>query len=269
MGNANQLEFGGRLDMNLNSVTFINTAGTLDLESFGSINLNNVSLTASDSSGNGNGFVTVNNDSENATTSGNISLFNTTLTGDGVDLSSSRHAYAGLSTSPSMKPGFLARTTWIYLGFTGLTVGVNVTAQGVNSGGISLTTSTGTLTVNNGAQLAASFINLNSGADLLVDTIAPLSANSVTVSAVTTGTIQNTDLSGVGQLNVSAQTIVLNNVALPNSGTAFFTVANGVLAPVQTLEAGVISGDLNFIRNVTYLGAPANTPGTGFRVGAP
>ncbi len=94
----------------------------------------------------------------------------------------------------------------------------------------------------------------------------------MTVSAVnqssSTATIQNADLSGVGQLNVNGHTIVMSDVALPNSGNSHFFTDNGVLAANPNTRAQVILGDLNLLpKRVTYQGQLANTPGTGFTVG--
>ncbi len=203
-GNAPSIEFGGRNSLNFNSVSFVNTGGEISLDTFNDITLNGVSINSSAGTGaNSGSFVSISTDNS-AVAIGSISLNNTTITGDGVDISSAGNLTLTAST-PSAGQVSGANSVDLF-GATGLTVGVNVASQGQTSGGIFLGTSTGTLTVNNGAQLAASAITMNSGADVLVDSIAPPSANSLNISAATTGTIQNTDLSGVQNASISGHT---------------------------------------------------------------
>ncbi len=159
---------------------------------------------------------------------------------------------------------------------TGMNISGSITATSDGGNGpITLMNNTGLMNVNNGAnanaQFTASVITFNSPDGILIDTPGQITAGTMTVSAVnqssSTATIQNADLSGVGQLNVNGHTIVMSDVALPNSGNSHFLTDNGVLAANPNTRAQIILGDLNFYQNVTYQGALANTPGTGFTVG--
>ncbi len=99
-----------------------------------------------------------------------------------------------------------------------MNVGVNLSADPQN-GSIFMYNGSGLMTVNNGAQLTAANLFLQSGDGILVDSIAPLKAAQMVITAGNgpgdAATVQNTDLSNLGALNVNAQTIVLQNVALP------------------------------------------------------
>ncbi len=261
-GNSTFLEFGSRNALNLTSVSIMNTGGDISLDSFSTLTLNNCSLTAS--SVNGNTDISIGNGGT-LSSSSQVTLNNTLLTASSIDVFSG--AMLTISgTTPAA--GQINGTSGIFLDSTsGATVGVNLLSDPQN-GNISMNNSSGLLTVNNGAQLTASSINLDSGDDILVDSIAPPAANSINLTAGGTATMQNTDMSNVGALNVNAHTVVLMNFALPNNGSATFTVANGVLAPNPNTSAGIVPGDLNFIKNVTYQGALANN-GQGYRVFAP
>jgi hypothetical protein len=159
---------------------------------------------------------------------------------------------------------------------TGMNISGSITATSDGGNGpITLVNNTGLMNVNNGgnanARFTASVISFNSPDGILINTPGQVSAGTMTVSAVnqssSTATIQNADLSGVGQLNVNGHTIVMSDVALPNSGNSHFFTDNGVLAANPNTRAQIILGDLNFFQNVTYQGQLANTPGTGFTVG--
>jgi fibronectin-binding autotransporter adhesin len=261
-GNSTELELGGRAALNFNSVNINNTGGDTFVESFGTITLNNGSVSASDSA----------NDAEvnignlgTGTATGNVSLNNTLVSGDEVDIFSGGSVKVTGSTPAS---GQITAPAGIFIsGITGATVGVNLSTS-PTSGTIVIDNATsGTLTINNGAKLTAQSITLSAASGLFVDSIAPVVANTVEVTAGTssTATIQNTDLSGVSSLNVSARTIVLSDVALPNSGDTTFTVANHVLAANPNTSQAVVEGDLNFIRNVTFHGVLDNN-GAGYTV---
>ncbi len=177
-----------------------------------------------------------------------------------------------LAANTISSAGTISGTTSVYLhSAAGMTIAGTI-ATG-SSGSIGLQNDAGQLTVNSGAQLNAPTVTLQSGNGILVDSIAPVTANTMNIlgglNATDFTTVQNTDLSNLGALNVIAQTIVMANVALPNSGNTVLISQNGLFAPNPNTDAAVVPGDVNFLHNVTYHGALANTPGIGFTIGHP
>jgi hypothetical protein len=139
---------------------------------------------------------------------------------------------------------------------------------------INLVNTTGQLVVNNAgnpnAIFSAKFITLNSPDGILLDTPGQGNIGTLTLTAgnqiTSQVSVKNDDLSGTGQLNISARTIVLSDVALPDSGNTTFAVGDGKLAANPNTQQQIVNGELNFFKNVTYQGELANTPGVGFTV---
>ncbi|HEX3797356.1 MAG TPA: FecR domain-containing protein [Verrucomicrobiae bacterium] len=139
----------------------------------------------------------------------------------------------------------------------GANIGGTITAN-AQSGSISVANSSGQLTINNGAKFTASVITFNSPDGILIDTPGQIAAGTLNISSGTQlsamAQVQNADLSGVGSLNVNARTIVLTDVALPNSGNTSFGVANGVTAQGANTMKQIILGDVNLVKGVTFQG---------------
>jgi len=252
--NSTLLELGSRLALSLDSVNINNTGGQGALVSFSSITLNNSTL--SSSVPNGTTDFDISNQNKSST-GGDVSLNNTTVNSDAIFIDSPGNLSL-TGTTPAA--GQITATSDILAeGDTGLTVGVNL-VTGTASGAISLASTGGNVTVNNGAQLTASQIALTApSGDVLVDTLAPVQASSMTVtagsSAGNTATIQNTSLANLSTLAVTAYTVVLNNVNM--AGQVSLNSFNGALAPNPNTSAAIVSGDVNFIKQVNYNGSPA------------
>ncbi len=129
------------------------------------------------------------------------------------------------------------------------------------SGQVTLSSSQGSVTVLN-TDIQTHFLTLNSGDRILLDaTGKTLSATGAGATANLTAanlvTVNNTDLAAFGAVNLAAHTINLKNVAFGSGSSVNLQSFYGVLAPNPNTGAGSVSGDVNFISNVTYGGNPA------------
>jgi hypothetical protein len=155
-----------------------------------------------------------------------------------------------------------------------MTVGVNVTAGSGGSGSIDLENSGGLATVNNGATFSTQFLTVNSPGGILFDTTTVIvgmggHANFTTANvAGDVATVQNTSFLGMGNVNISAHTIVLNNVNFTAGSQISLLCNSGLLAPNGNTGQAMVAGDVNFINNVNYAGNNAlNVVGTSITIG--
>jgi hypothetical protein len=84
--------------------------------------------------------------------------------------------------------------------------------------------------------ITTSYLSMNAGVALNVDTVNINSATGV---------------------NMSARTINLSNINFPGGSQVYLNSQNGVLAPMPNTNAASVVGDVNFIKNVNYNHTPA------------
>ena len=129
------------------------------------------------------------------------------------------------------------------------------------AGHVMLSSQSGSVNVMN-TDIQAHFLTLNSGDSILLD------ASGKTLTATGTGataslaaknviSANNLDFADYGVVNMAAHTINLINVAFGGGSSVTLQSFNGVLAPNPNTGAFSVPGDVNFIRNVTYGGNPA------------
>lgn len=142
-----------------------------------------------------------------------------------------------------------------------------------DSGTVSLSSSFGSINVT-GTAISAHYLTLNSGDGILLD------AGGQTVAASGSGatasftapnliTVNNTDLSSYGVVNIAANTIALSDVAF--AGTVNLKSSLGIWN-----NGAIVAGDVNDLGGVTYDGKTVNAPsgssgllpGTGITVGS-
>jgi hypothetical protein len=255
------------------------TAGTVSLDSAGSILTDggsaitaNSSATLTAASG-----LSIGGNITASPTGGTVTL--TTAAGpvavnDGVQLAANNISVTSPGTLQTGSSTVIAGQSSVQLNSaTGMTVSGSITAN-PTSGQITLANTAGLLTVNNGAnanaQFTAGFITMNSPDGILINTPGQVTAGTMTLTAGSKITQQvevaNADLSGVSALNITARTVVLFDVALPNSGNTVLGCLNGIFAANPNTDQAVVDGDVNFIQNVTFHNALANTVGVGFTV---
>jgi hypothetical protein len=143
---------------------------------------------------------------------------------------------------------------------TGLTVsGASLNAN-TTSGTVSLNSTTGQTTINNGSSVQAFYINVNSSDGILLDgTGGALSGNRLDLSSGNAdGTdkinVQNADLTAFATVNMAAHTINLMDVAFGGASMVNLHSFFGLLADNPNTGAGSIPGFVNFINGVTYGG---------------
>lgn len=129
------------------------------------------------------------------------------------------------------------------------------------SGAVTLSSSAGSVTVLN-TDIQTHYLTLNSGDRILLDAAGKtLSASGAGSSANFTApnlvSVNNANLSSFGAVNMAARTINLVNVAFGEGSSVNLQSLYGVLAPNPNTGAVSVPGDVNFIRNVTYAGSPA------------
>jgi hypothetical protein len=249
-GNSTDLEFDSRGSLNISSASLQNTGGNLLFFSYGSLTLNNSTLTATMTGGSS--TVVLGNNSGGT---GSVTLDNTTVSGNAIVINSPTTLTLSGETAAS---GQLTSTGISLAAGTGMTVGVNLSTPS-GAGAIVLNNTAGTLTVNNGAQLTSGDIEMTSGNGITIDSVAPIIANTMTLTGgnhpTDVATVQNSDLSNLSSVAISAYTVVMANVNL--SGAVSLTCFNHVLAPNPNTGAAIIPGDVNFKTGVMYQGAPA------------
>ena len=130
-----------------------------------------------------------------------------------------------------------------------------------NDGSVTLTSVTGSLTVDN-TSITTHYLTLGSGDSILLDgsgqSITGVGANATAnVTAPILVSVNNCDLSTFGSVNMAANTINLVDVAFGTGSTVTLSSQNGVLAPDPNTGAVSVPGDVNFISGVTYGGQPA------------
>lgn len=129
------------------------------------------------------------------------------------------------------------------------------------SGQVTLSSSSGSVAVLH-TDIQTHYLTLNSGDRILLDASGKtLSATGPGATASFTApnlvSVNNADMSSFGVVNMAAKTINLVNVAFGDGSTVTLQSLNGVLAPNPNTGAVSVPGDVNFIRNVTYGGNPA------------
>jgi hypothetical protein len=113
--------------------------------------------------------------------------------------------------------------------------------------------------------IQAHYLTLNSGDSILLDcsghTLAATGAGATAnFTAPNLVTVNNTDLSSYGVVNMAANTIVLKNVAFGDGSTDTLSSDNHALAANPDTDRMVIPGDVNFVHGVTYGGVLVTAP---------
>jgi hypothetical protein len=129
------------------------------------------------------------------------------------------------------------------------------------AGQVTLSASHGSVRVAK-TDIQAHFLTLNSGDSILLDasgkTLAATGAGATaSFTAPNLVSVNNADLAAFGVVNMAANTLNLINVAFGDGSRVTLKSFNGVLAPNPNTGAVSVPGDVNFIRNVTYGGNPA------------
>jgi hypothetical protein len=143
---------------------------------------------------------------------------------------------------------------------TGLTVsGTSITAD-PDVGTISLNNASGITTINNGSSLQAYTITLNSGDGILLDgTGGTFSGNEIDLASGNADgsdeiDVQNADLTAFANVNISAHTVNLTDVAFGGESMVHLNSFFGLLADNPNTGAASQPGYVNFINGVTYGG---------------
>ena len=130
-----------------------------------------------------------------------------------------------------------------------------------NNGSVTLDSRTGLLQVKN-TSIQTHLLTLNSGDNILLDasgrTLTGVGQNATaTLTAPNLVTVNSTDFSTFGTVNMAANTINLTDVAFGSGSTVMLACQNGELADNPNTGAASVPGDVNFITGVTYAGNPA------------
>ena len=219
--NAGAFEMSTAGPLTLDGVGLVNQAGAVGLTSGSTINLEN--------------HTTIDN-------AGHITL----TAPNAVNLTSAGDVAVGFRDPISGKFGLGSATSII---------------TDAGSGQVTLSSRLGSVTVLN-TDIQAHFLTLNSGDRILLDASGKtLSATGPGATATFTApnliSVNNADLAAYGVVNLAAHTINLINVAFGSGSSVTLNSFNGVLAPNPNTSAVSVPGDVNFIRNVTYGGNPA------------
>lgn len=173
--------------------------------------------------------------------SGNVQLDNVTLTATGA---------IGASTVVPSSINLHAP-----FGVVNLT-GAKVTAGGgtfaVQGQGVALATST----ISTGGD-----VWLDSANDLLLDRLTVTSAKPATAVFQATGNglldVRTLGFDAFKEINLGARTLALQTVSFPAGAVVRLVSEQGRLAPNANTGAAVLTGFVNFVRDVTYAGRPA------------
>ena len=177
----------------------------------------------------------------------NLAISGSTLTSDSALLTS----FFGAFTFDSAKINSVDYTTIAAPG----TISINNSQ--LNAGN-TLTVSSANGSVNvTGTSIATHLLTLNSGDGILLDpngqTVSSPGGNgTANFTAPNLITVNNTDFSSFGVVNMAAKTINLSNVAFGNGSSVTLSSLLGLLNIGSS-----VPGDVNFIQNVTYGGNPA------------
>jgi hypothetical protein len=163
-------------------------------------------------------------------------------------------------------PGLITMTAPVAVNITSdsdVDVGVDGAAIVTDSGSGSVTFSSSGGSVNvTDTSIQTHYLTLNSGDSILLD------ASGKSLAATGTGatanftapniiTVNNSDMSSFGSVNMAANTVNLFNVAFGAGCSVLLQSLNGLLAPNPNTSAASVPGDVNFIQNVTYAGKAA------------
>jgi hypothetical protein len=142
-------------------------------------------------------------------------------------------------------------------------VGVNGThiITDAGDGQVNLTSKFGSVNVTQ-TSIQTHFLTLNSGDSILLDaggnTLTATGADATAnLTAVNTVNVNNTDFSAFPNVNILGRTLNLVDVAFGAGSSVLLESENGQLAANPNTGAASVPGDVNFIRDVTYAGNPA------------
>lgn len=157
-----------------------------------------------------------------------------------------------------------------------LTGSVTVDGAQVNATG-------GTVAISAGTVVTLRLSRFSLGGNFWVDAAGAVTLDALTFSAPggsvcqATGndvlTARNSDFGAFAQINLGARTLVLESVNFPAGSIVRLVSEQGLLAPNPNTGAAVLTGYVNFVRNVTYASDPAQdhvpvaAGGTGRRPG--
>lgn len=190
---------------------------------------------------------------------GSVSLNNSVLQGDTVTVASDTFLSA-----PNVAPnnGRITGNSAVNISAQseGMTIGVDVSANAA-SGTINMVNNGGVLNANGGKTFQAAIINVSSPGGLLFDSTTLTSSQRVSMNAGnlpgTLAVLQNTTFTGAADVNVAGHTVVLNQVDFASGSTVTLSSLLGQLAANPNSGQQVQGGFVNYIRNVSYGGAPA------------
>ena len=228
------------------------------------VSVQNASFTATSGIGVQGDSVALNNTTLAAGTAlslqgGSIGLNNTVLQGDTVTVASDTFLSA-----PDVAPNNGRITGNSEVNITaqseGMTLGVDVSAS-ATSGRINIVNNGGVLNANGGKIFQAAIINVSSPGGLLFDSTTVTSSQRVSLTAGnlpgTLAVLQNTSFTGAADVNIAGHTVVLNQVDFASGSTVTLSSLLGQLAANPNSGQQVQGGLVNYIRNVSYGGAPA------------
>ena len=203
------------------------------------------------------GIHIVNNTGDVGITSGSeINLENNTTIDNAGHITLTAANAVNISSANSVNIGVNDPT----IGKVGLSSDTTISTD-AGTGHVTLSSQSGSVNVMN-TDIQAHFLTLNSGDSILLD------ASGKTLTATGTGatasltaknviSANNLDFANFGVVNMAANTINLINVGFGGNSKVTLQSLKGMLAPNPNTGAFSVPGDVNFIRNVTYGGNPA------------
>ncbi len=256
-----------------------NNSFAFEMDSLPSTTFNNVSILSPNSSvnvGSAEGSLTFNGGVINAGNGGTggvnlvaqggeqaVTVAGATITGNSVgfianDQVTIQADNVTVSSNASISAGVV--------NLVGGTIGVTVTnSSSTSSGPVNVTSGTdisianSTLTSSStppGSSFTAGRVNLTAvhvvtvvNSTLVTPRPVILAGSAINLNGVDVGSATNVDM--------QARTINLSNINFPSLSTVNLTSQNGKLAPNPNTNAASVVGDVNFITNVMYGGAPA------------
>lgn len=255
--------WNGPPEFNLVAKTALNVTGSLQFTGLGNVNylrLFSPVITVPANSGMGAAFAGAG--TFYLDTDSTLKLDNFTLTVSGGGFILQPHAgdlvitgghYAAESTigAPLVVPGAVNLDAPLgAVSITGATIkatGGTVASQGL------------TLTLRQTAFILGGNLWLDAAGPVTLDTLTFTTAPHAIFQATTNDvlTARALDFNAFAEVNMGARTLVLENVHFAAGTTIRLVSANGLLAPLPNTGQNALGGYVNFIRDVTYAGQPA------------
>jgi ferric-dicitrate binding protein FerR (iron transport regulator) len=259
-------ELGSFAAITLNNVSLLNNTGNVTINSPSGVTLQNsssiiargnitidpVTINAATSLSPGTGTTII------SSTAGSVSANNVLMQDNNIGV----NAANGIS----LTGGSLAAVNTVgIVGGTDVSVGGTTIGASDPAGTIGITSTSGSVKVNNNATIMAFNVNVSAGGNITLDTANVVSGSSIVppvgsqLNLASTGmtTVNNTDLSTFVKDVISADTVVLQNVTFGAGSVVDLHSSLGQLAANPNTSASVVPGDVNFVIGVNYGPTPA------------